>query len=119
MTVLDAGLLATDAEEVATAIDAGRVLVAADEGSITGALLLDDRVPTDGARIEAVAVRPGRRGQGIGTALVEAAAERYGRLAAEFDAGVRPFWASLGFDVQRSTVPGRYVGLLKATADGR
>jgi GNAT superfamily N-acetyltransferase len=70
--------------------------VAAADGRIVGALVLD------GEHVAAVAVRPGRRGQGVGTALVEAAAARRDRLTADFDSGVRPFYESLGFDVERS-----------------
>ena len=54
----------------------------------------------DGEEIVAVAVRPGRRGQGVGTALVEAAADRRERLTAGFDPGVRPFYESLGFEIE-------------------
>jgi GNAT superfamily N-acetyltransferase len=75
-------------------------------GWVLGALVLD------GAEIEAVAVRRRRRGQGIGTALVEAAAERRNRLDAEFDAHVCPFYEALGFDVERVEEK-RYRGVLE------
>lgn len=59
------------------------------------------RKPIDGGyEILAVAVRPSHRGRGIGRALVEAAAEREGRIVAEFDAAVRPFYESLGFAIR-------------------
>ncbi len=61
---------------------------------LLGALVLD------GERIAAIAVRPRRRGQGVGTALVAAAARRRDRLTARFDPSVRPFWASLGFAIE-------------------
>lgn len=69
------------------------VLVAESDGPIVGAVVLH------GDEIEAIAVRPGRRGQGIGTTLVEAAARRRPHLAAGFDPAVRPFYERLGFDV--------------------
>jgi GNAT superfamily N-acetyltransferase len=75
-------------------------------GRVLGVLVLD------GAEIEAVAVRRRRRGQGIGTALVEAAAERRNRLDAEFDAHVCPFYEALGFDVERVEEK-RYRGVLE------
>lgn len=75
------------------AVREGTVLVAVDEDRILGTLVLD------GEEIEAIAVRPGRRGQGIGSALVEAAAERRDELTASFDPGVRPFYEKLGFEV--------------------
>ena len=96
MGILDAAMLEVDAPvvraRIADRIGDG-VLVAVEDGRLLGALVLD------GAEVEAVAVRPGRRGQGVGTALVEAAAERRGPLTAEFDDRVRPFYESLGFEV--------------------
>lgn len=73
----------------------------AEDGSerVLGALAADAERSDSRAEIDAVAVRPGRRGQGIGAALVAAATERWPSLVAEFDAGVRPFYESLGFEV--------------------
>lgn len=88
-SILNAAMLAVDDGTV----QRSTVLVAVDEGRVLGALVLD------GEAIDAVAVRPGRRGQGVGSALVEAAASRREAVIASFDPGVRPFYASLGFDV--------------------
>ncbi|WP_368275982.1 GNAT family N-acetyltransferase [Halorussus litoreus] len=52
------------------------------------------------AHVDAIAVRHARRGRGIGSALVRTAAERHDRLTAEFDPGVRPFYESLGFEIE-------------------
>jgi GNAT superfamily N-acetyltransferase len=92
MGVLDAAMLATGAPTVRERIGDG-VLVADDGGRVIGALVLD------GSHVDAVAVRRSRRGQGIGSVLVEAAADRRGRLTADFRPEVRPFYESLGFDV--------------------
>jgi GNAT superfamily N-acetyltransferase len=105
MTVFDGALLATDVSAVREAIDHGDLLVAAAEERVLGACLLD------GEEIDAVAVRRARRDQGIGTALVEAAAARRERLVAEFDPRVRPFWASLGFEIGAAEEPERYRGV--------
>lgn len=78
--------------EEATVTDSLRLVACAGD-RVLGALVLDS------AEIEAVAVRPGRRGQGIGSALVEAAAERCEELTAGFDPSVRPFYESLGFEI--------------------
>lgn len=92
MGVLDGANLEVGAERVRHRTPE-EVLVATEGGRILGALVLD------GDEVEAVAVRPGRRGQGIGSALVCAAAERRGRLVAEFDDRVRPFYEALGFEI--------------------
>ncbi len=69
------------------------VLIAVEEGRILGAIALR------GAEIEAIAIRPRRRGQGIGSMLINEAANRRPTLAAGFDPSVRPFYASLGFNI--------------------
>jgi GNAT superfamily N-acetyltransferase len=98
LNVLDAAILETDRA------DEGTLLVAVDEGRVVGALVLV------GNRIDAVAVRRRRRGQGVGSALVEAAAEHRERLVAAFDDGVRPFYESLGFTISEAS-PGRLRGV--------
>lgn len=105
MNVLDGAMLATDG--VGERIAAGEVLVALSENGerVLGALVLD------GGHIEGVAVRRRRRGQGIGTALVEAVAERCDRLTAEFDADVRPFYEGLGFDIEATAEDDRFRGV--------
>ncbi|MEF8778339.1 MAG: GNAT family N-acetyltransferase [Natronomonas sp.] len=69
------------------------VLLACEDDRILGALILR------GSEVEAIAVRPGRRGQGIGSMLVHEAANRRPCLSAGFDPDVRPFYTALGFDV--------------------
>lgn len=110
--VLDAGLLEIDTTALRAAIPNGRVLVAAEskvgekESPILGALVVDEN------EIDAVSVRPGRRGQGVGTRLVETALDRHGDLEVAFDERVRPFWESL--DVSIDSVDGdRYCGTLR------
>lgn len=102
-TVLDAAMLAT--EDLPTRVGDGDVLVAAEGGRVLGAVVVEPRAAappwarelgTD-AHVAAVAVRRRRRGQGVGTALVRAAADR-GRLTAAFDADLWPFYGELGFD---------------------
>lgn len=89
LNVLDAAMLESDRA------DEGTLLVAVEGERVVGALVLV------GERIDAVAVRRRRRGQGVGSALVREAGERAGRLVAEFDAGVRPFYEALGFEIRR------------------
>lgn len=105
--VLDAAMLEVR-DDLEARIAAGDVLVAEDDGDdrrdapILGALVLapsECSVHTDAMRVDAVAVRRARRGRGIGSALVRAAAERHPRLTAEFEPKVRPFYESLGFEI--------------------
>lgn len=81
------------------------VLVAVEDDRILGALVLS------GAEIEAIAVRPGRRGQGIGSTLVQRAAKRRPLLSAAFDPAVRDFYRALGFEIVRGD--GRCRGVYK------
>jgi len=110
LSVLDAANLETDADVCRESIGRGTVFVATprdskDNGTLVGALVLD------GEEITQVAVRRNRRGQGIGTALVRAAAAATGpSLVAEFDAGVRPFYEGLGFTIEPTDEPNRFVG---------
>jgi GNAT superfamily N-acetyltransferase len=106
LNVIDGAALQVDVDRLREAIAADDALVAVEEGRVLGALVLD------GDRVTAVAVRRARRDQGIGTALVEAAADRRERLVAAFDADVRPFWESLGFAVEPAEEPNRYRGVL-------
>ncbi|WP_128477035.1 GNAT family N-acetyltransferase [Halorussus pelagicus] len=112
--VLDAAMLEVR-DDLDQRIDGGDVLVAneerdadsaADETPILGALVLvsegetsRDAANSDAAHIDAVAVRRARRGRGVGTALLRAAAQRHDRLTAEFNPGVRPFYESLDFHI--------------------
>lgn len=97
LNVIDGAVLQVEIETLKRAIRDDDVLVAvvgeSDNERVLGALVLD------GIEITALAVRLRRRGQGIGTALVEAAFERHGELSAECDEGVVAFWQSVGFDV--------------------
>lgn len=100
MQVVDGAMLELSAETVERRIESERVLVADDDNRIVGALVAAAR--EEGAHVEAVAVRTRRRGQGIGSALVEAAAERWTPLTVAFDERVEPFYAALDFDIEES-----------------
>lgn len=112
MTVLDSAMLSVDAGTVGDRIESGNVLVAtSDDGQrLLGALVLD------GAHVEAVAVRRRRRGQGLGTALVAAAADRHERVTATFDDRVRPFYESLGFAIEPAAEDDRWRGTCRSVS---
>ena len=95
--VIDGAALAVG--DLSDALAAGSVLVAVAEGRMLGALVLD------GHEITAIAVRRRRRGQGIGTALVEDALARRSELVAECDAGVAEFWRAVGFEMTPRSSP--------------
>ena len=102
--VFDGAALETDADRVRAGIERGDVLVAMPDAPTdtddTGSRTLVGALVLDGDEIANIAVRRRRRGQGIGTALVEAAADRRDRLVAECDAGVTAFYEALGFAVE-------------------
>ncbi|QZP36649.1 GNAT family N-acetyltransferase [Halobaculum magnesiiphilum] len=100
--LLDAAMLSVP-DDLADRVAAGDALVAVDadtagetdDPAVIGALVLAD------SHIDAIAVRKRRRADGVGTALVAAAAERTdGSLTATFRPGVRPFYESLGFEIE-------------------
>ena len=97
--ILDAAML--EVGDVTPRIDAGDVLVAVDDDRdrVIGAIVLAPE--PSGTYVSAVAVRRRRRDRGIGTALIERALEREGRLTARFDDRVRPFYESLEFSIER------------------
>ena len=113
--LLDAAMLSFDREQVRRRVDAGDVLVAVvrgynrEERRAGGSASNDERVvgacvlgcdPTGATEIEHLAVHQSRRGRGIGTALVDAAATQAdGPLVARFRERVRPFYESLGFEI--------------------
>ena len=96
MRVLQGALLDIDGSTVRDAAPEGELLLAEAGDWVVGALVLRD------GHIEGVAVRRERRGQGIGSALVEAAVLDEGStVTADFRAGVRGFWKDLGFEVEQ------------------
>ena len=116
MNVFDGADLAVSAAAVERAIAAGRVLVVrSDADTVLGALLVQQR---DGnSDIEAIAVRPGRRGQGFGTALVEAAVDRWAPLFARFDSAVWPFYRFLGFQPVESRATSERMAAVRLTSE--
>lgn len=92
--IVDGSLLALDDDERAAALERGDVLVAVDEADrVLGTVVLDD------GHVEALAVRRRDRHSGVGSALLEAAVAREGRLTADFPTELRSFYESLGFEV--------------------
>ncbi|QCC50755.1 GNAT family N-acetyltransferase [Halapricum salinum] len=108
LQVLDAAALETDRELARESVASGCAVVAVEERRLLGAAVC---VPAEsGVRIEAIAVRKRRQAQGIGTALVEALLNRNDRAVAEFGDRVRPFYESLGFEIEPVTAE-RYRGV--------
>lgn len=138
MRVLDGANLESDASTIEARIEEGRVLVATDAGRVIGALVAIPRIELEtgsaveaddgpgesadasgesadddatGAHVEAVAVRLRRRGQGIGTALMRDAADRWRPLTADFYPGLSGFYEKLEFDIEKRD--GQYRGILE------
>jgi GNAT superfamily N-acetyltransferase len=94
LRVLEGAMLDVGANQIRQRTESDEVLVAERDGRVVGALV------RDGDHVEAIAVHPDRRGTGVGRTLIEAALDETGRLTAAFREEVRPFYESLGFDVE-------------------
>lgn len=107
LNVLDGAALSISLQTLRDASARGDLVVATSSpaGTVIGAAVLD------GAEILAIAVRPGRRGQGIGTALVQAAAADRDGLVARFHPSVADFYRSLGFDCEPLEATERWRGV--------
>jgi GNAT superfamily N-acetyltransferase len=114
-SIIDAAYLQIETDSLRERISAGTVLVAVAtrngtmDSEVTGPIL--GVLVLDGEEITAIAVRPGRRGQGIASALVGEAKTRRERLTAAFDPAVRPFWESVGFVVSEQSDSKRLRGV--------
>jgi sulfur carrier protein ThiS len=109
MRILDGAMLSADADTVRDRIAADETLVATLDGRVVGALV------RDGDRVTAVATRRRYRDRGVGSALIAAALADRPRLVADFDPRVRPFYESLGFDIEAvGDGDGRLRGCLEA-----
>lgn len=103
LSILDAAALQTDSEQLRAAIERDAVFVATPDKreTVLGALVLSGR------EVVAVAVRPGRRGQGIGRRLVSRAKQSRERLVAVHEREVTPFWTAADFEPAGETDNGR------------
>ena len=105
MNIIDGALLQTDLKMLKTRISRRDVIVAESHTAIIGVIILAENV------IDAIAVRSKRRNQGIGSALVFAAAEQIGSpLTAEFDLTSLSFYQHLGFLIS-PLGENKYIGL--------
>lgn len=112
LRVLEGALLDVAADDVRAGLADGRVYVAVDgpdgdeDGASAGAAPVVGALLHEGGHVAAVAVPRHRRGEGIGRALVEAAAADVATsddpLTADFDPGVRGFYEALGFEIRES-----------------
>lgn len=65
---------------------------------------------TTATHVRSIAVLRRRRDRGIGSALLQAAAERHGRLVADFDADVEPFYRTVATAVRAAEEAGSVEG---------
>lgn len=94
LRIVEGAMLEVGANQVRRRTESDGVLVAEQDGRVVGALV------RDGDHVEAIAVHQQRRGAGVGSLLIERALDETGHLTAEFRAEVRPFYESLGFDIE-------------------
>lgn len=96
--LFEGALLTVDFTNLRDAIAHGAVFVAIRADRVVGAVYLDsDRNP---AHVEAIAVHPSHRHEGIGSQLLVHAASREGAITAAFDSELRPFYESIGFTIE-------------------
>jgi GNAT superfamily N-acetyltransferase len=114
--LLDAAFLDLGEPGIESRVRDGRVVVADAADALLGALAFAPHERGGGAHVEAVAVRRARRGQGIGTALVDWLRAR-GRVTADCRPGVRPFYAALGFRLTERE--GRLYGVIESRPPSR
>jgi GNAT superfamily N-acetyltransferase len=104
--LVDAAMLVV--EDLEHHLHDGGVLVACtDRNRVIGTIVIDEEY------VVAIAVTRSRRGQGIGTQLIHAAAERTDRLVAEFDRSVRPFYETLEFEIESASGDDRLRGVYR------
>ena len=96
------GVIVLDPDGVTDSYDAAEI------NDSTTAVFTEDS--STGSHVTAIAVARRHRDRGIGTALIEEALEREGRLTATFDDAVWPFYERLGFD-RRRLDEDRFVGV--------
>ncbi len=139
--LFDGALLDTDEEQLRAFLSErspdGFVLIATISDRTVGAIAVREAVAGDhdgasaeasggvdvdadaapAAHIVALAVRPARRGRGIGHTLVSAGADRVAPrpLSAAFDERVRPFYSACGFDIEPRD--GRLWGIRRVDTD--
>ena len=115
--VLDTAMLQTDVSTLTERIAADAVICARFErtGAVVGAVVVT-RPATDTAHIDALAVRRARRGNGIGSALVDCAVaaartdRSVRRLTVGFDGSLRSLYTGCGFDIAEDGAADRWVG---------
>jgi sulfur carrier protein ThiS/predicted N-acetyltransferase YhbS len=115
--VLDAAMLQTDVSALAERIAVDAVICARFErtGAVVGAVVVT-RPATDTAHIDALAVRRARRGNGIGSALVDCAVAAasadpaVGRVTVGFDDALTSLYTDCGFDIAEDGAADRWVG---------
>ncbi len=122
MSILEGALLDVRSDEVRSAIDSELVHVYVDHNQLIGVIVtncankcpraVDDQFDA-GIHIEAVAVRPNRRNQGIGRALIMTILACYDSATVTFEEHAKSFYDALNVCIltrQNNT----YVGVLKS-----
>lgn len=99
--LVDGAALSLAAVSLPERLAAGDVLLATRDRRPQGTLVATSRAT--GTHIVAVAVRRRVRGQGIGSALVTTAHNRWGTLTAVASEAVLPFWQANEFQVVAKT----------------
>lgn len=122
MSILEAALLEVRGDSVRAAIQSESVLVYAECNRILGVVVSQtdpvrvgefDAEDNASIHIEAIAVRPNRRNQGIGRELIEELLACYGSATVTFEENAKPFYQSLDVSIL-TTDDDAYFGVLES-----
>lgn len=122
MSILEGALLEVCGDSVRSAIQSELVLVYVECDRILGVVVsqtgpvmlggFEEEVDAE-IHIEAIAVRPNRRNQGIGRELVEELLACYGSATVTFEENAKPFYQSLDVSIL-TTDDDAYLGVLES-----
>lgn len=120
MSILEGGLLEVSSDEIRAAVQLELVRVYVDSTRIIGVVVTrpthdwsSEEYPDAGIHIDAIAVRPNRRNQGIGRELIEEILACHDSATVTFEGHAKPFYRALNVSILKRE-NNTYLGVLEA-----